>query len=135
MSLSTVYEEALKNYEALHRDGKLSADEFAIIKGSKSENDILKAVVNARQRNENEKSRTTKLLRKINPAVSVLERFSGVVDTTIQSSELTSLPSRNYCLILIAYADPDIPALVWGGAKFLLVVSRKRKRKKVHDSL
>ena len=90
MSLSSAYEAALQNYEALYQEGKLSADQFAIIKGTKSEADILKAVYDARQKNEAERNCIAKLIRKINPAVSVVERFSGVVDTAIQSSRFFS---------------------------------------------
>lgn len=89
-SLSNVYEDALRQYEELHLQGKLTDEQLALIKGKASIGDVLKEVDEAKTKNELARSAVMRFIHKVTPDyVSKLERFSKVVEVAIQSSRYT----------------------------------------------
>ncbi|KAF8538761.1 hypothetical protein BDD12DRAFT_805864 [Trichophaea hybrida] len=108
--LSTVYRQAFQCYQKLYDDGKLKEKQFALIKGQNTIEEVLNTVRNAETKNKSERNAVQRVLRRTSESlVGKLCRFEGVVSTAIQ-------------------ANPNISALVWGGVKFVLVVTDDTRR-------
>ncbi|KAF8535198.1 hypothetical protein BDD12DRAFT_808751 [Trichophaea hybrida] len=106
-TLASVYTEALARYEQLHREEKIKDWQLALIKEQTNLNDVLSTVKEAETKNEGERNVIDRLFHRISPQIiSKIDRFSGVVDTAIQSRIL----------------EPEISALVWSSIKFILIV-------------
>jgi Holliday junction resolvasome RuvABC endonuclease subunit len=94
-TLTTIYSEALARYEELYRDGKIKDWQLALIKQQTDLNGVLSTVKEAEAKNESERNAIERLFHRVSPQiVTKIERFSGVVDTAIQSSVLFPFPYR-----------------------------------------
>jgi len=97
-TLASVYSEALARYEQLHREGKIKDWQLTLIQQQTDLNDVLSTVRDAEAKNEGERNAIDRLFHRVSPQiVTKIDRFSGVVDTVIQASELFPFPCR-YCM-------------------------------------
>lgn len=127
-TLITTYSEALAHYEKLYRDGKIKDWQLALIKQQTDLNSVLSTVREAEAKNEGERNTIDRLFHRVSPhIVTKIERFSGVVDTAIQSSVLFPFPYRYWIdchimCVLMGMLEPEVSALVWSSIKFILIV-------------
>jgi hypothetical protein len=92
-SLTSVYSEALSRYEHLHQEGQINASQLALIQQQTGLADVLTAVKEAEAKNENERNAVDRRFHSISPqVVAKIERFTGVVDSAVQSSMF--IPAR-----------------------------------------
>ena len=91
------------------QEGQINASQLALIQQKTGLADVLTAVKEAEAKNENERNAVDRRFHSISPqVVAKIERFTGVVDTAVQSSMFIPVSSRSDVHYRSRYIRPSL---------------------------